>query len=130
MEGFQMSEFRNPSRGQVRLIHSGIPPLERRPKRRKRVLYPGLIVHANGSTDCTIRNLTEYGAHITVRENEVLPSNFYLISIPDRLAYDAEVIWKIGVDTGVTYEKIHDLSNAVDPSLYFLKRLWLARASQ
>jgi hypothetical protein len=123
-----MSEPTGESKGVVRPIHSGIHPL--RPKRRKRVLYRGLIAHANGSVDCTIRNLTEYGAHITVRENEELPSKFYLISIPDRVAYDAAIIWKIGMDAGVTYEKVHDLTDTLDPSLHFLKRMWLARAAQ
>jgi len=103
----------------------------KRPTRRKRVLYAGIIAHADGDfgLDCTIHDLGEDGALIAVHGESEIPSNFYLINIRDRIAYDAKVIWNIGAYAGVTYEKVQRLIDIFDPSLNFLKRMWQARTT-
>jgi hypothetical protein len=105
-------------------------PVERRPKLRKRVLLMGIVVYANGrySFDCTFRNLSETGARVAVGKNTQFPSEFYLINIRDRVAYEAKVIWNGGSEVGVTFKKILPMSE-IDSTLGFLKQLWLSKAT-
>jgi hypothetical protein len=106
-------------------------PAERRPKPRKRVLLMGIVVYDNGaySFDCTFRNLSETGARIVVGKNAQFPSDFHLINIRDRVAYEAKVVWNNGTEVGVTFKKILPMSDITDPTLNFLKRLWLSKAT-
>jgi hypothetical protein len=109
---------------------SELPPIERRPNRRNRVFFAGIIVYADGvfTLDCTIRDLSENGARLTVLEGAQFPSNFFLINIRGRVVYEAVVVWIVGAEVGVSFGKIHRLTDMVDPTLKHLKRLWLARA--
>lgn len=106
------------------------PPAERRPKGRKRVLLTGIVAYANGaySFHCTIRNLSETGARLAVGNNAQFPSDFYLINIRDRIAYDAKLVWNRGSEIGVTFKSIMPLAGITDPALAFLKQLWLTKA--
>ena len=105
-------------------------PVERRPQLRKRVLLTGIVVYANGrfSFDCTFRNLSETGARVSVGKNTQFPSEFYLINIRDRVAYEAKVVWNSGSEVGVAFQKILPMSE-IDSTLGFLKQLWLAKAT-
>ncbi len=105
---------------------------ERRPERRKRVLLTGIITYAGGnySFECTIRDLTETGARVDVRKHTQCPSDFYLINIRDRVAYDAKAVWNDGNTIGLTFNKSYPLSGVVDPFLSYLNRLWLAKATR
>jgi hypothetical protein len=106
------------------------PPAERRPKPRRRVLLGGIITFANGahSVDCTFRNLSQSGAKIIVAKSARFPSDFHLINTRDGIAYEASVVWNNGGEVGVTFKKVMSLSDITDPSLAFLKRLWLSKA--
>src|SRR5690348_3618271 len=80
-----------------------LPPIaERRPKTRKRVLLSGIIAYSDGahSFHCTIRNLSESGARLAVTNNALFPSDFYLINIRDRVAYDAKLVWNRSSEIG------------------------------
>ena len=89
----------------------------------------GIIAHGTHSLDCTFRNLSATGARITVNRNAQLPSDFYLISIRDRVAYDAQMVWNDGAEAGVTFRKGLPLADITDTRLSFLKRLWLSKAT-
>lgn len=107
------------------------PPIaERRPKARKRVLLTGIIAYANGahSFHCTIRNLSETGARLAVGGNAHFPSDFYLINIRDRVAYEVKLVWNRGAEIGVTFKSTIPLGGITDPTLAFLKQLWLTKA--
>ena len=106
------------------------PPAERRPKGRKRVLLTGIVAYGNGahSFHCTIRNLSETGARLAVGNNALFPSDFYLINIRDRIAYEATVVWNKGSEIGVTFKQATPLAGITDPALAFLKQLWLTKA--
>ena len=108
------------------------PLLERRPKPRKRVLLTGIITYAGGnySSECTIRDLSETGARLGAPMHTQIPSDFYLINIRDRVAYHAKVVWRNANNIGVTFKNIYPLSEVVDPSLSYLKRLWTAKATR
>jgi hypothetical protein len=107
------------------------PPSERRPKPRKRMLLSAIITYGGGnySFECAIRDLSETGARVGVGKHP-FPSEFYLINIRDRVAYDAKVVWNDANNIGVTFKKTYPLSGVVDPSLSYLKRLWLAKATR
>ncbi|MBA2587272.1 MAG: PilZ domain-containing protein [Alphaproteobacteria bacterium] len=108
------------------------PPAERRPKSRKRVLFSAVITYAGGnfSFGCNIRDLSETGARVDVGNRTQFPSDFYLINIRDRVAYDAKVVWRDAKNIGVTFKKSYPLSEIVDPSLTYLKQLWMAKATR
>jgi hypothetical protein len=107
------------------------PPIERRPKRRNRVLLGGIISFANGahSFNCSIRDITDTGARIVIRDQNV-PFSFHLINIRDRLVYDAQVIWNSGVEIGVAFNKTIPINEIVDPAQSYLRNLWLSRAAR
>ena len=107
------------------------PPAERRPKPRSRVLLSGLVVYGDGaySFDCSIRNLSETGARVTMGKNLQHPSEFFLINIRDRLAYDCRIVWTKGSDVGVAFKATVALSAVTDPSLAYLRKLWLSKAA-
>jgi hypothetical protein len=108
------------------------PPAERRPKSRKRVLLTGIVTYAEGafSFDCTLRNLSETGARIAIGKNMQFPSDFYLINVRDRVAYDAKLVWNNSAEVGVTFKSTMPLAGISDPKLSFLKRLWMAKAAR
>jgi hypothetical protein len=106
-----------------------IPRIERVPVRRNRVLLGGIISfdHGKNSYNCSIRDLTDRGARIIVAEQRIAP-NFYLITIRDRVVFDAKVVWRSGSELGVSFEKSFRLSDIVDPALSYLSDLWYAQA--
>jgi hypothetical protein len=104
---------------------------ERRPKPRSRVLLSGIVTYGDGaySFDCSFRNLSETGARVTMGKNLQFPSEFFLINIRDRVAYDSRVVWNRGGEVGVTFKATVALSAVTDPALAYLKKLWLAKAA-
>jgi hypothetical protein len=107
------------------------PPAERRPTPRSRVLLPGIVVHGDGaySFDCSFRNLSETGARVSMGRNLQFPSQFFLINVRDRVAYDCRVVWNRGSEVGVAFKATVALSAVTDPALAYLKKLWLAKAA-
>ena len=107
------------------------PPVDRRPKVRARVLLSGIVTYADGaySFDCSFRNLSETGARLVVQKNAQFPTQFFLINVRDRVAYDCKVVWNKGGEIGVTFKATVALSALTDPNLAYLKRLWLSKAA-
>ena len=107
-------------------------PAERRPKTRKRVLMAGIVVSSDGrsSIDCTIRDLSETGARIVAAKGARLPSNFYLINIRDRVAYEASLVRNDAPEAGIAFKATLPLSTLTDPAKAFLKQLWLSKATR
>jgi len=107
------------------------PAAERRPSPRSRVLLSGIVVYGDGaySFDCAFRNLSATGARLAMGKNMQFPSQFFLINIRDRVAYDCEVVWNKAGEVGVTFKATIGLSTITDPALGYLKKLWLAKAA-
>ena len=107
------------------------PELERRPNRRRHVLFTGIVASRDGtrSFDCAIRNLSDGGAKITFGATDQLPQACFLINVRDRLVYDAKIVWRTGKAAGLSFEKTMRFSDINDPSLSFLADLWLAKAN-
>jgi hypothetical protein len=108
----------------------GPPVAEKRPLRRRRVLLGGIVTFLEGAVhfDCTIRDLTEAGARITVPRNQPMPSHIHLINMRDRIAYESHVAWNTGREAGLTFRKTIPLETLNDPELAFLKTLWHDRS--
>ena len=106
------------------------PTAERRPSPRSRVLLSGVVAYGDGafSFDCAFRNLSATGARVVMGKNTQFPSQFFLINIRDRVAYDCTVVWNKGNEVGVAFKATVALSAITDPGLAYLKQLWLAKA--
>ena len=104
---------------------SNPPVAERRPKPRSRVLLSGVVAYGDGaySFDCSFRNLSETGARVSIGRNLQFPSEFFLINVRDRVAYDCKVVWNKGSEVGVTFKATVALSAVTDPALAYLKKL-------
>ena len=107
------------------------PVAERRPNPRSRVLLSGIVTYGDGaySFDCSFRNLSATGARVVMGKNLQFPSQFFLINVRDRVAYDCKVIWNKGGEVGVAFKATVPLSAITDPGLAYLKKLWLAKAA-
>jgi hypothetical protein len=97
---------------------------------RKRTLFSGKISYSNGahSVDCSIRNVSQTGARISLTKGVGLPSQLYLIDLRHGIAYEAKVEWSRTPDFGLTFLKTYPLAALSDPSLDYLKQLWIACA--
>ena len=107
------------------------PPAERRPSPRSRVLLSGIVVYGDGaySFDCAFRNLSATGARVAMGKNMQFPSQFFLINIRDRVAYECDVVWNKAGEVGVSFRATIALSAITDPALGYLKKLWLSKAA-
>lgn len=105
---------------------------QRRPARRKQVLMPGVITIPPGTKlhNCSILNLSDSGAQVTLQSGRELPSTFYLINIRDRCAYEARVAWRKQDKAGLVFSTQFNLTQIPDPGMRFLRRLWLEAAVQ
>lgn len=108
------------------------PESDRRPQKRKRVLIGARVTYGDGAHyfDCTIRDLSEAGARITLPRGQPMPSNVYLINLRDRTAHEASVKWNNGTEAGLAFNTSFALAEVTDPQLGYLKRLWLERAAR
>ena len=61
---------------------------------RKRVLKAGTIEFAGGGIDCTVRNLSEVGAALSVESPVGIPSEFNLVVVSDQFARLCRVVWR------------------------------------
>ena len=106
-----------------------MPPrvVERRPKPRRRVLLSGRVSLSEGvhHFDCTIRDLTDAGARITVAKSQLIPSSVFLINMRDRTVHESKVVWNNGREVGLSFSRSFSLAEIPDPKLLYLKRLCL-----
>lgn len=105
---------------------------ERRPKRRRDVLLPGLLACDGGRLvlHCTIRDLAESGARIALARQPQFPATLYLINLRDRTAHQANVTWCGAAEAGLAFSKSFALNGITDPALGFLRRIWMNHATR
>ena len=77
----------------------------RRPPPRQRTLKKGRIVFndRNSTIDCTIRNLSPWGALLLVPNIAGVPDRFDLINESDGTEHQARAIWKREGQLGVKF---------------------------
>jgi hypothetical protein len=78
---------------------------EQRKQRRQRVLKEGKIVssHMDRVIDVKIRDMSESGALVHMPANVVLPDNFNLLIVSERLLYPAVMRWRKGDAMGLEF---------------------------
>jgi PilZ domain len=94
---------------------------------RKRAFLNGVLVRGDGAFTfaCTIRDISDGGAKVTLEKRQLLPADLYLIVVKFGVAHRVKVVWADyparGLQFGTTY-----LLNATPPKeLTFLRQLWL-----
>lgn len=113
-----------------------LPPrvVDGRKRRRKRTLWSGKVVYgAHGETvlDCSIRDFSEQGANIRLRQGELVPTRLFLIERRAASAFEARVIWIKAPDFGLEFVRSHKFDQPLPGDLQFLKGIWESfRAAQ
>jgi PilZ domain len=99
---------------------------ESRPTR-KRTLLNGKLVYGDGAftVDCTIRDISEGGAKITLSRHQSLPSDLFLIIVKYGIAYQAKAMWVNFPARGLRFLKEYPLNMPLPDKLKFLRHLWL-----
>ena len=67
---------------------------ERRTASRKRVLKAGTIESSGGGIDCTVRNLSDIGAALSVASLIGIPTDFNLVVVSDQVSRLCRVVWR------------------------------------
>src|SRR5690348_12602648 len=95
---------------------------DRRPKRRARSLLAGIVTYDNGAHSfmCTVRNVSEGGARISVPHGSTIPAKVFLIIVRQRIAREAAVVWRSRGEAGLKFEFSIVLGQDIDPKLAYL----------
>jgi hypothetical protein len=85
----------------------------------------GKVVFSDGKVlDCTIRNISETGAKITLARGECVPTRVILIDRRTATAYDARVRWIKAPDFGLAFVNEYSLEPKLPAELRYLLRIW------
>jgi len=106
-----------------------VPPAgERRRIARPRALLRGLFVFEQPAitVECTIRDLTQFGARVVVPPGVVVPRQGWLIDIRDGRAHDTSVVWRASGLLGVSFGETVNLRSLDLGRRRRLRQLWLA----
>lgn len=108
------------------------PATERRRIARQRALLSGKFVfeHPSMTVDCTIRDLTEFGARVVVGQGVVVPRRGWLINVRDGSAHESIVVWRAGGLLGVSFHETINVRVAIPAPHGHLHRLWMACAGR
>ncbi len=118
-----------------RAVQSGgqRPPaafLQRPPRARTylagKLVYSGEQFTPEGAftLDCTIRDISEGGAKVTLGTLLPLPLDLYLIVVKRCVAYRAKVVWLNAPTRGLKFSQGYLLNGTAPGSLGFLQNLW------
>ncbi len=101
--------------------------VERRRVRRSRVLLRGKLVFDDGalSTDCTVRDISVWGARVRLKTELVLRDTMYLIESQNCVAHEARMVWKKGCDLGLQFTGRRDLDIASAKPFRIMREMWL-----
>jgi hypothetical protein len=75
---------------------------ERRTKQRHRVLKAGTIEFGGGAIDCTVRNLSDFGAALDVTSPIGIPDRFNLV-VSDGARLPCRIVWRKERRIGVKF---------------------------
>ena len=112
-------------------MSDNLPPVvaDERMLWRKRVLRGGKIVYGEEgefSLDCLIHDVSDSGARISLKPNEFIPTNFFLLDVQKGFAHEASASWvrviKSVPQFGVKFTRTHELQNLTGRKLQFLKK--------
>ncbi len=75
--------------------------------------------------DCSIRDLSEGGAKIILKQFQLLQPELYLIVVKFCVAYQARVVWRKFPARGLKFSKTYFLNAPQPETSNTLRRLWL-----
>ncbi|MDP2354442.1 MAG: PilZ domain-containing protein [Beijerinckiaceae bacterium] len=70
---------------------------------RKRVLKAGQVEFGGGAIDCTVRNLSDTGAALSVESPVGIPAEFNLVIVSDNVNRRCRVVWRKDNRIGITF---------------------------
>ena len=70
---------------------------------RNRVLKAGTIEFGGGGIDCTVRNLSDTGAALSVESPIGIPKEFNLVIVADQISRRCRVVWRKENRIGITF---------------------------
>jgi hypothetical protein len=77
---------------------------ERRSSKRQRILKAESIqIGGGGAIDCTVRNLSQFGAALDVQSPVGIPSEFVLVITGDGLRRPCSVAWRKAGRIGIRF---------------------------
>ena len=93
---------------------------------RKRTLIGGKVVYGEGVfvRDCSIRDVSERGARITLPKGECIPTRVFLLDRRNPIAYEARVCWIKAPDFGLAFVNTYPLDGPIPKDLDYLKSVW------
>ena len=105
------------------------PPVELRKERRQRVLLSGLIFvpKTHSTFDCSIRDLSETGARITVVGDALMSTRFLMINIKSQVAYDVQCVRRKGREMALKILRPISLEDTASSEALQLRRLLVER---
>jgi hypothetical protein len=103
------------------------PDSDRRGCRRNRVFLGGKIAYGklSSTTDCTIRDLSDRGARVSLPEGRLIPDDVYLVNMKSGIAYEAKVAWRRAPAAGRKFLQSCGLRDASSPQMKTLRHLWM-----
>jgi len=92
---------------------------------RRRAFFSGRIVRCDDlrASDCMIRDISETGALIEIKQSEVVPEKFFLLGSRTESAFEAELVWRKGNLAGLRFLREHNLVTSGDAQMLRLKYL-------
>ncbi len=75
---------------------------------------------------CSIRDISKTGARIRLLKPVGLPAIVHLIDIPNKMAYEAAVVWRRAPFYGLAFTLSYTLTSTETP--LFLRKLWYESA--
>ncbi|WP_421738169.1 hypothetical protein [Caulobacter sp.] len=91
------------------------PPVERRAESRRACLLRGDLLQAGGRAEpVAVLDLTADGARVAMRRSLLLPTRLVLrLTLLDGyVTYDAELLWRRGLDAGLALSGRRELAGA------------------
>ena len=82
-----------------------IAPADEKRMPRQRTLKRGIASYSEGniSIEVTLRDISESGLRIKIKENDFLPDHFQVFVELDGLRADCEVVWRKGLELGCRF---------------------------
>jgi hypothetical protein len=94
-----------------------MPPEGSRKSRRTRTFLGAKLVFQDFSRFvlCTVRDRSETGVRLELPVTQPVPTKFYLLLTKQRLAYEAQTLWRVGISMGVKLLSELDLNSPTIP---------------
>jgi hypothetical protein len=99
---------------------------------RRRSYFHGKIISGDGafSLDCVIRNLSDSGAKIQIRDHEIFPLRFFLLCTVLKRTFEAEVTWRKEGAAGVKFHSVHDMTATLPSQLRAVRRIYIEHCAR